>query len=58
MGVSTGVSTKPAHAWHMLGTLLTLFYRFVIAAISPAIVVPTTLALKEKGYGIIKGEFI
>ncbi len=27
-----------------------------MAAISPAIVVPTTLILQEKGYGVVKGE--
>ncbi len=28
-----------------------------MAAISPAIVVPTTLILQEKGYGVVKGEY-
>ena len=32
-----------------------LFYRFILSPISPAVVVPTLLSLKEKGYGEDKG---
>ena len=32
-----------------------LFYRFILAAVSPAVVVPSMLSLQEKGYGLDKG---
>lgn len=30
-------------------------YRFVLAAVSPAVVVPSLLSLQERGYGVNKG---
>ena len=32
-----------------------VFIRFVLAAVSPAVVVPSLLSLKERGYGVDKG---
>ena len=34
-----------------------LFCRYIIAAISPAIVVPSALSLKEDGYGTNSGAY-
>ncbi len=34
------------------------YYRFILCAISPAVVVPTTLALEERVKGINKGNNI
>lgn len=31
------------------------FHRYVVAAISPGVVVPTMLILQERGYGVDKG---
>lgn len=32
-----------------------MFYRFVLAAVSPAVVVPSLLNLSDRGYGLNKG---
>lgn len=32
-----------------------MIFRFVVAAVSPAVVVPTMLSLSDKGYGLDKG---
>ena len=35
--------------------LITFCYSFIIAAVSPAVVVPSLLELQLKGYGVDKG---
>jgi len=32
-----------------------MIYRFVLAAVSPAVVVPSLLSLSDRGYGLDKG---
>ena len=35
--------------------MIWVFFRFILAAVSPAVVVPCLLNLQEQGYGLDKG---
>ena len=41
--------------WFILLNVVTVLYRFVLGAVSPAIVVPQLLKLQECGFGVDQG---